>query len=130
MALDTGVGQYAFSSSGVLVYVQGGFYPDPANTLQWLRRDGSAEPIPAPERSYFLPRLSPDERQLVVGTRGLRDQDLWLYDIGGRTLSRLTTEGRAEQGVWSRDGSQIAFAESFKGFQQLFVMRADGTAAP
>jgi hypothetical protein len=28
--------------------------------------------------------------------------------------------------VWSRDGLQIAFSESFKGFQHLFVMRADG----
>src|SRR5262249_54099667 len=93
---DSGAGQYAFSTSGTLAFVTGGPQLDSQNELQWISRDGRAEaiPVPPPARAYFLPRISPDGRTIVVGTIGMHDQNLWKYDIAQRTLTRLTFEGR------------------------------------
>jgi serine/threonine-protein kinase len=130
-ALDTGAGQYAFSGAGLVAYVGGPLLADMDSTLEWIRRDGTIETIPAPKgHADFLPRISPDGQTLVVGTLGLRDQNLWRYDIAVKTLTRLTTEGRAEQAVWSPDGSRLAFAVSLHGFQNVFWMASDGSAQP
>jgi len=131
-ALDTGAGQYAFSRSGTLAYALGGVLPDFDGALEWIDRAGNAMsiPLPAPPRPYFEPRLSVDGQHLILSTLGLREQNLWLYQFSTRTLTRLTSQGRAEQAVWSGDGQRIAFAMIEKGFQNVFVMAANGTGSP
>jgi eukaryotic-like serine/threonine-protein kinase len=131
-ALDTGGGQFAVAASGALAFVAGGPQRDAEGELQWIGRDGRVEPIPVPPpaRAYFLPRISPDGRFIAVGTLGLRDQNLWKYDIAQGTLARLTFEGRTEQAVWSPDGSRIAFASTIKGAQNLYLARSDAGAPP
>jgi Tol biopolymer transport system component/tRNA A-37 threonylcarbamoyl transferase component Bud32 len=128
--LDTTVGQYSLSSSGTLAYVSGGSIPDMQNTLTWVRRDGSVEPIAAPVRAYFSPRLSPDGRHLAVGTIGFAEQPLWRYDFPEGTMLRLTTEGRIEQPIWTPDGRAITFGLSTNGPYNLFSIPADASAPP
>jgi serine/threonine protein kinase len=132
LALDTGAGQYEFSSSGSLVYVAGGAHPDFLTELQWVARDGSREtiPLPTPARPYFVPRLSPDGADLAIGSYALHDQNLWRYNFAAKTLTRLTFAGRAEEPLWSTDGKRIAYALSQNGFQNLFVIAADGSGDP
>jgi serine/threonine-protein kinase len=132
VGLDTGAGQYAVSTSGTLGYIAGSIHPDMANQLEWIGRDGSVEPIaiPPPARPFFLPRVSPDGRKLAVGTLGLRDQSIWLFDFAARTLTRLTSDGRAEAATWFPDGTHLAFALSKNGFQNLFWVSADAAASP
>jgi Tol biopolymer transport system component len=81
-------------------------------------------------RPFFLPRLSPDGRSLIIGTLGLREQDLWRYEFRERSLTRLTTEGRAEHPLWSPDGSRLAFMSTRAGAFNVYVMRSDGGDAP
>jgi serine/threonine-protein kinase len=128
--LDTGSGQYAVSASGTLAYVRGDVLPDAENVLQWVRRDGSTEPIAAPRRPYFSVRLSPDGRHVALGTLGLRDQSIWRYDLADGNLIRLTTEGRAEQPIWTPDGSRLVFSFAVGGPYNLFGMPADGSGPP
>ncbi len=130
--LDTGAGQVSFSASGTLAYVGGGVHPDYQGQPQWIDRSGVTVDVtlPGPPRPYFLPRLSPDGRQLAVGTLALDDQSLWRYDFATGTFTRLTTEGRAEEATWSPDGRRIAFALSLNGYQSLYAIPADGSARP
>lgn len=132
IALDTGTGQYAFSASGALAYVTGGVHQDMQGGIEWIRRDGTVEPIPTPlpVRPFFLPRLSPDGRTLIIGTLGLREQDLWRYEFSDRSLTRLTTEGRAEHPLWSPDGTRLAFMSTRAGAFNVYAMRSDGGDAP
>ena len=132
IALDTGTGQYAFSASGALAYVTGGVHQDMQGGVEWIRRDGTVEPIPTPlpVRPFFLPRVSPDGRSLIIGTLGLREQDLWRYEFSDHSLTRLTTEGRAEHALWSPDGTHLAFMSSRAGGFNVYVMRSDGGDAP
>jgi serine/threonine-protein kinase len=128
--LDTGTGQFAFSETGTLAYVGGGIVPDFDGTLRWVRRDGSAEPIKTPARSWFSPRLSPDGRHIAIGTLGLREQALWRYDIAEGSMVRLTSEGHVEQPIWSPDGQRITFGMSLNGPYNMYSIPADGSAAP
>jgi serine/threonine-protein kinase len=131
IALDTGSGQYAFSDSGALVYATGGVHADQRGSLEWIRRDGLHEPITTgPSRPYFLPRLSPNGQQIAVGTLGLNDHNLWRYNLGDKSLTRLTVEGLAEHALWSPDGARLAFVSSSKGSYNLFWMKADGGGTP
>ncbi len=131
ITLDTGSGQYTFSASGALAYVTGGIHQDVQSVLQWVGRDGKVEVIdvPAPPRPFFLPRLSPDGKALVIGTQGLRENDLWRYEFGDRSLTRLTTEGRAENALWSPDGTRLAFMSTRDGGFHAYLMRSDGGGA-
>jgi serine/threonine-protein kinase len=117
-----GAPDYALSRNGTLVYV-----PDEAQarTLVWVDRTGRAveravnEIVEAP----WDPRLSPDGRRLVLAT----GNDLWIYDLGGRPpiLLAETTNGL---GVWSPDGTQIAFVSNRSGTFNVYALAADGSA--
>ena len=132
VGLDTGAGQYTFSSTGTLVYVAGQLNPDFEATVHWISRDGSMQsvPLPAPVRPFNLPRLSPDGRHLLLGTWGAREWSLWRYDFADGTLVRLTSEGRAAFPMWSADGTQILFRLTLAGPPSLFTMRAYGDSTP
>ena len=123
--LDIGAGQYAFSSTGTFAYVAGELHPDFEGMLYWIRRGGSPESIPTPPRAYANPRLSPDGRHVALATWGLRDRNLWRYDLADGIVTRLTTEGRAGFPVWSPDGTQILFALGLTGPPNLFSVRAE-----
>jgi len=104
---NTGAGQFSFSSLGSLVYIPGGSQSDTA-TLVWVDRKGVEQPIAAPPRSYFRPRLSPDGRRLATEVVG-GPTDLWIYDFSRETLTRLTFEGNNLRPTWTPDGKRIVF---------------------
>lgn len=53
--------------------------------------------------------------------------DVYVVDVDGRNLRRLTTEGANYAGAWSPDDRHIAFTSDRDGRQEVYVMRADGT---
>ncbi len=108
IANDSGAGQFDVSASGALVYVPGGMSPDLERSLVWVDRSGVAQPLAAPTRAYYAPRLSPDGQRVLVWTSG-RDRNVWLYDIPRGTLMPVTTEGRNSYSQWTPDGQRVAF---------------------
>jgi Tol biopolymer transport system component len=85
------------------------------------------------------PAWSPDGRE-VVFVRGhdlnkpSGDMDLFIVDVAGGTLRRLTRTPRSLETapVWSPDGSRIAFARSssfsaYTGKAVIFVINRDGS---
>jgi serine/threonine-protein kinase len=116
--------QYAISSTGTLVYVPGSAVTRQLK-LVWVDRNGREQPIPGQAHNYVLPRLSPDGRRVAVGIEEA-DSQVWTYDLGRDTLTRLTFEGGANvDPIWTPDGKRIVF----KGAKnRLYWQPADGSA--
>jgi Tol biopolymer transport system component/predicted Ser/Thr protein kinase len=119
-----GVAQYGFSSTGSLIYVPGSVQAAQFR-LVWVDRKGAEQQVPAPAHNYVLPRVSPDGKRVAVNIEEA-DSQIWVYDLGRDTLTRLTFEGGANiDPVWTPDGKRIVF----KGAKnRLFWQPADGSA--
>jgi eukaryotic-like serine/threonine-protein kinase len=121
-----GAAQYSISATGSLVYVSGGVQATQLR-LVWVSRNGAEQPVAAPERAYFAPRLSPDGRRVAVGITESEFQT-WLYDLSRETLTRFTFEGNYNPvSVWTPDGKRIAFESNKEGTPNLFWQLADGS---
>ena len=124
---------FAISSQGALVYVprdavRGG---RPQRTLVWVDRQGHEDPINAPPRAYFYPRLSPDGTRVALDVRD-QEYDIWIWDLARKTLTRLTLGPTFEQyAVWTPDGRAVIFSSSQFGGPSsprgLFRQASDGT---
>ncbi len=69
------------------------------------------------------PSISPDGSQVAFSWRG----DLWRASALGGEAVRLTTHpGDDLRSAWSPDGSLIAFESTRDGYQNLYLMNADG----
>ena len=124
----TGAAQFGLSALGSLVYVPGVPGRPEGNTLVWVDRKGDFQPLAAPPRVYFNPRLSPDSRQIAVTVQGLK-ADVWVYDIPRSTMTRLTFEGDNSAPLWTPDGKRILFFSNQAGSPNLFWRPADGASA-
>ena len=130
---ETGAGQFAVSASGTLVYVVGGIGLIRESSLVWVDRTGAAQPRPAaPAASYRSPRLSPDGQKVAVfASRGAsRDNDVWVYDVGRGTPTRLTFDGQNTFPIWSPDGKRLVYASSTTDVNNLYATNVDGSGEP
>jgi eukaryotic-like serine/threonine-protein kinase len=98
-------------------------------SLWLLSLDGSrAEQLPSGE----LPGLgsvgvSPDGRRVLVQYNEGSEGRLYELDLVHRSRQRLTnTPGNTYDGIWSRDGRQIAYIASTGGTLQLWTRPAQG----
>ncbi len=108
----------AVSSSGTLVYTQGG------RDLVLVDRDGN-EHLLLGDREFWVPRFSPDGTRIAFGvTEG--QQDIWIHDLAAGTTSRLTFDGQSNNDpVWNPDGTSLAFSHE-PGVKDLYILSADG----
>ncbi|MCK5379261.1 MAG: PD40 domain-containing protein, partial [Acidobacteria bacterium] len=93
--------------------------------LTALALAASAAAVEAPLPRHPAP--SPDGSLIAFSWQG----DIWTVSSSGGTARRLTAHPATERyPVWSRDGRLIAFASVRHGNADVFVMPADGSAAP
>jgi eukaryotic-like serine/threonine-protein kinase len=100
-------------------------------TLVWVDRQGREDPIKAPPRAYFYPRLSPDGTRVALDVRD-QERDIWVLDLARETLTRLTVGPTFEEyGVWTPDGKTVIYASSRlpgpRARRSLFRLPSDGT---
>ena len=114
---------------GTLAYLSVGGAGGTPRTLVWVDRQGRETPIGAPPRPYFLPALSPDGTRVAVFAND-QEGDIWLWDLGRTTLTRLTiTPGRDVVQVWMPDSQRLIFGSERAGGRNLYWQAADGTGA-
>ena len=128
---ETGMGQFAISASGSLIYASGGIFPPWPAELVSVDRKGTQKELKAPrENAYYNLRLSPDGQRLAVARPSATSRltDIWVVDMSRGTLTRLTSQGTNSQPLWSPDGKRILFGGGIAG-QQIFSVAADGSGA-
>jgi serine/threonine-protein kinase len=128
--VTTGLGgaDASVAADGTLVYVPGGVAAV-RRTLVWVDRQGREEPLGASPRAYTFPRLSPDGTQVAVSAFD-QAQDIWLWDLGRPTLTRLTVDPALDNlPVWTPDGRRLVWASQRAGPLNLYTQAADGTGA-
>jgi serine/threonine-protein kinase len=111
----TSVGFWGASFNGTIVVELG---RDAGSTLGLVDRNGKFTALSNEERSFRLPRLSPDANRIAIqaGTSGTNiDSDIWMFDRGTQTLSRFTSSGGNSDPIWSADGRHIIYAGREKG---------------
>ncbi len=129
MTSATGAANFAISRGGTLVFVPGSASGPVGiqRSLVWVTRQGREEPLNAPLRAYVIPRLSPDGTRVALDVRD-QEQDIWIWDLGRRTLTRLTFEaGPDTYPVWTPDGRRIVFSSVRGGPFNLYWQASDGT---
>ena len=116
--------QYSFSDNGVLAYIPGSIQA-PQRSLVWINRKGVEQTLAAPPHLYRNPRISPDGMRVAVEIEELGGQ-VWIYDLGRDTLTRLTFEGSGNGNpAWTPDGRRVAFTSGSPG--SLYWQPADGS---
>ena len=117
---------FAVAGNGSLVYLRGTAQAA-SRTLVWVDRGGHEEPLTAPPRAYFTPRLSPDGTRVALNVRD-EENDIWIWDLERETMTRLTFDPRPDWSpVWSPTGDRIAFSSQREGSRNLYWKAANGT---
>ena len=131
MGGSTGSAQFGVSRTGTLVFVPGelGIDISEQRSLVWIDRQGRESPIAGLQpRAYYTLQLSPDGTRVAVEIRD-QDQDIWVWDLKGEKLTRLTID-KAQDGMplWTPDSRRIVFRSTTGGsFGNLHWLSADGT---
>ena len=109
LTAKNGAAQFAVGAGGTLAYVTGDAELGD-HELVWVDRQGRPETIL--DRPFFtIPRLSPDGTGLLVTSRTGANHDIWLFDLGRATFTRLTSHpGEDVAALWSPDGKSLALA--------------------
>jgi Tol biopolymer transport system component len=133
-----GYADYAFSDSGLLLYILE-TRPTSFNTFDWVDRRGTSQSsaIPAQRGTGRLwasgsdVRVSPDgQRAAVVLAGGVgAPLNVWIADLSRGTLSPLSAEGASERPVWTPDGRHVAYTK-LRGTRGIYWAPADGSGKP
>jgi serine/threonine-protein kinase len=123
MSRNSGVANFDISRTGDLVYVPGQA-DEGARTLFLVERNGRAEKLPLPSRSYLHPRISPDGHKLAIEIEG-SSHDVYTYDFASGVLSNITADGVSHWPVWSPDGTLIGYRSGQMGRFRLWQVPAD-----
>jgi WD40-like Beta Propeller Repeat len=90
---------------------------------RWIHGEGAEGTF-----AIFSAKFSPDGREILFDRGTDSGFDIFVMDVDGTNVQRLTTTGSDYDPHWSPDGSRIAFTRQGEGAQSdIYVMNADGT---
>ena len=87
-----GEAQFAFSSSGTLVYLAS--RSDSGLPLLWFDRQGRTETLRSTPARFRAHRIAPDGQRIALDLFDGTQSDVWIYDFARDTLSRVTFDPR------------------------------------
>jgi Tol biopolymer transport system component/tRNA A-37 threonylcarbamoyl transferase component Bud32 len=115
----------SLSESGTLAFLSG--RPEFLPVLAAGNNPTEPAPLFRTPGNYANPRYSPDGRRVAVTVQGASQADIWIYDIGRNTFTRLTTEGTNIRPEWSADGRDVIFLSTRNNTTDIWRQPADGS---
>jgi Tol biopolymer transport system component len=120
-----GNAQFGLSENGLLVFVEGDSLL--AGDFTWLDADGKREPIGMARGVFGGFSLSPDGLKVAVPIVDGKEIDIWIYDIGRGTPTRLTFDGKSAVGTaWTPDGKRVLYNSLKDGVGNTYAKGAQG----
>jgi Tol biopolymer transport system component len=121
-----GPARFAVANNGSIAYLRGKYVGENGRFV-WADRQGRSEPLTDDARVIGAgPRVSPDGQRVAFEVEAVNDQ-IWIYDIVHRTLSRLTDAWNNSAPKWTRDGKRITFWSDRSGVYNIYWQPADGS---
>jgi serine/threonine-protein kinase len=128
-----GLADMVLGMDGSLLYVEGsstvaGVPYEPV----WVTREGAATPVQAgwqvvPSTNPGI-ALSPDGRRLAISVRASGSEDIWVKDLAGGPMTRLTFAGTNIRPEWTADGRSVMYiSRQGSGNEDLYIRASDGT---
>jgi len=120
-----GATSYSISRDGTLVHV----IRNSESELLVVDRTGAARSLEVPPRDVRAPRVSPDGRRIAfeMADRSSPSRtDIWMYETGTRTLSRLTNDGVSLSPEWMSDGERLVWISRDSTRAEVRRQRWDG----
>lgn len=97
------------------------------STLAWVDEQGDETPLEAPPRAYLYPRISPDGQRIALDVRD-QESDIWIWDVVGRTLSRLTTDPATDRfPAWTPDSRAVIVTSDRDGPSNVYRQSVTAT---
>jgi len=118
-----GAAQFTFAADGTFIYASGG--DGAVGSLVWVDRSGNKQPLQAPVGDYSAFHLSPDGSRVVIPINTPTGADIWLYEIGRGTTTRLTSDNKSSMPVWSPDGNAVYFMNWESGTPNIYRKTID-----
>ncbi len=124
----TGAAHFAIAGDGTLAYVPGSATSS-LRRLVWVDRSGNLEPVSLPGGQYNDPRVAPDGSRVALLQGSSGSGDVWVYDFGRATFTRLTFTTTNASPVWSSDGKTIYYVSNDQAHSKTAIFRkpADGS---
>ena len=122
------LGAFSASETGLLVYNTGEV--DLRSELAWLSREGEPGASLGIGNLFFDLAISPDGLYAAVAEleSGAGTPDIWIFDLKRSLRTRFTFDSTNDwYPTWSPDGSQIAFASSRNGTNDIWVKGVGGS---
>jgi roadblock/LC7 domain-containing protein len=120
-------GAVAVAENGTVVYNQ--TVGAALSVLTWYDRAGKELGHVGDVGVLANPALSPDNKRVAVDITDVRANNIniWLTDLNHGTNSRFTF-GQAEDvaGIWSRDGTLVAYRSILAAYSHIFSKQAQG----
>ena len=108
---STGAVHFSIADDGTLAYVPGSF-ASATRSLVWVDQAGKQMPVNIPRGLFNDPRISPDGSRLAVLQGSSGSGDVWIYEFGRATFTRLTFNNTNETPVWSADGKNVYYTST------------------
>ena len=124
----TGAAHYAIAGDGTFAMVPGSVQSG-LFRLVWVDKQGRPQPLDLAPAMYHEFRIAPDGKRVALLNGSSGSGDIWIYDFGRHTNTRLTFTGVNAAPVWSADGRDIFYTSFDPSGRSSTVYRkpADGS---
>jgi len=99
-----GLAQLAAADNGNLAYI-----PQEPASLVFIDRSGAIRLATSERRNFHHPQFSPDGRRLSLDFNSVEGRNVWILDLGDKTLSRATFDRDGHDATWTPDGRFLTY---------------------
>jgi Tol biopolymer transport system component len=99
-----GAAQLAAADNGNLAYI-----PQEPASLVFIDRNGASRLATSERRNFHAPQFSPDGRRVSFDFNSVEGRNVWIFDLGDKTLSRATFDRDGHDATWTPDGRFLTY---------------------